>query len=134
LQEEELVENQVITFAHGDGLICIRNRGGKIIAHADKCAHGRGTLSKGDIEDLGECEGGKRGPDGKIRGGQCIKCPRHIGKFGGGLFFNLEDGSSYVKALTAYYTEEYKIDIYNTKVENGGIYVSKAPKNGAKAP
>ena len=82
---------------------------------------------------MGECEGGKRGDDGKIRGGLCVKCPRHIGKFGGGLYFNMEDGSSYVKTLTAYYTEEYKIDIYNTKVEDGGIYVSNVPRKGSKA-
>ncbi len=133
MQEAELADNDVRTVSQGSTLICVRKRGGRLYAHADNCAHGRGSLSKGDIEDLGECEGGKRGSDGVIRGGACVRCPRHQGKFGGGLYFSMEDGASYVKNLTAHYTEDYRIDVYSTKVDGGAIYVSNAPKSGTKA-
>ena len=123
LQDTELPENGVRTISppNSAGVICVRRRGGRLFAHADKCAHGRGALSGGDIEELGECEGGRRGADGAIRGGLCVRCPRHQGKFGGGLYFSVEDGSSYVKALTAHYTEEYRIDVFGTKVGRGNM-------------
>ena len=48
---------------------------GKLHAIANRCPHKQAKLSMGDIEDLGA--------------GPAVRCPKHRGKFAGGLYFNL---------------------------------------------
>lgn len=57
----------------------------------DRCAHGRGSLAAGDIEDIE--------PSAVACGrlpakSACVRCPRHRSKFAGGLWYSLETGAS----------------------------------------
>eukprot|EP00854_Cymbomonas_tetramitiformis_P014790 gene14790-biopygen15242 len=85
----------VAVFRHSDG---------KLYALSDRCAHGSGQLSLGDMEDLGRCAMGTHKNGSKV-GGPCVRCPRHRSKMAGGLYFSLEDGRSFVLGPTMHYDE-----------------------------
>ncbi|KAK3276468.1 hypothetical protein CYMTET_15456 [Cymbomonas tetramitiformis] len=88
----------VAVFRHSDG---------KLYALSDRCAHGSGQLSLGDMEDLGRCAMGTHKNGSKV-GGPCVRCPRHRSKMAGGLYFSLEDGRSFVLGPTMHYDELFQ--------------------------
>eukprot|EP01139_Manchomonas_bermudensis_P026401 Amastigsp_a850235_7.p1 type:complete len:449 gc:universal Amastigsp_a850235_7:1416-70(-) len=119
---------QVVSF-EDLGTLAIFEVDGKYYAVDDKCCHGKGRLSGGDIEDLGStiCEGGKQ-PDGSRLGGLCIRCPKHHHKFGDrGLYFNLENGRSFVPKLTEHYKTSFAVRAFETLVSRGRVFVRATP-------
>jgi ferredoxin-NADP reductase/nitrite reductase/ring-hydroxylating ferredoxin subunit len=100
--------------------LCIVTYGGSVHALYDLCPHKQGAMHKGDItvEDAAQ--------------GLCVKCPRHRKKFNGGLNFRVDTGGGWARAPTLERVDpEWCLPVYDTRVEDGWVYVSAAPKIGA---
>jgi len=54
--------------------------------------------------------------DGSKVPGLCVRCPRHRMKFGGGLWFSLEDGRSFVRGQTAHWDPMLQTSVHLTEV------------------
>jgi NAD(P)H-flavin reductase/nitrite reductase/ring-hydroxylating ferredoxin subunit len=97
-------------------------------AISDVCAHKEASLHKGDIEDLPSCHLSSRDDKSKPPG-LCVKCPKHRKKFGGGLYFSLEDGASFIPGPSEKYTESFRVPVFDVQVRGDDVYVSRDPKN-----
>lgn len=65
----------------GSDVVIVRSQEGKVLAMSNRCPHKAASLHRsGDIEDMG----GEHG--------LCLRCPKHKGKFGGGLFVSFKTG------------------------------------------
>ncbi|KNC49295.1 NADH-cytochrome b5 reductase [Thecamonas trahens ATCC 50062] len=121
LPYRRLCRVETVVHAGGEPVLVVAVVDGVLYAIANKCAHGKGQLSLGDIEDLGElkCEGGAH-PDGSSRAGLCIRCPKHYNKFGKGLYFALADGRSFVPQRTRKYKDSYAVRAFHLVVRDDG--------------
>ena len=105
------------------GVAVFRHRG-RLYAVEDRCSHGAGRLSDGDIEDIDPAAvvcGSLPGSDTTA----CVRCPRHQAKFGGGLWYSLESGESLTKGRTSHHAPIYRVGSFACKEEGGRIYVSR---------
>ena len=103
------------------GVALFRHKG-QLYAVEDRCSHGSGSLSCGDIEDID--------PNAVACGSlptktACVRCPRHRGKFAGGLWYSLETGESITLGETSNYAPIYRVGAFSVKEEDGNVYVSK---------
>jgi ferredoxin-NADP reductase/nitrite reductase/ring-hydroxylating ferredoxin subunit len=115
----------VVVEGYGAGKmgIAVYLRDGRAYAVSNKCAHGKGQLACGDIEELSSCHFGAR-EDGSTRPGLVVACPKHREKFPGGLRFSLIDGSSFVVQPTDHYSPQMRLETFPVKVEGGRVFVS----------
>jgi len=118
----ELKENncKVVT-VNGDEVGVWRVKG-QVYAIGNRCSHKNAKLSLGDIEDIG--------------GGPAVKCPKHRGKFGGGLLFSLEDGHSFTPKPCSSHKACWAVKTYHVFEKHGVIYVregSPPPESTNKA-
>lgn len=75
------------------------------------CAHAKGELHLGDVEELG--------------GRLCVTCPRHRKKFPGGLSFDCVTGAARVKAEPlpeAKYNPEWAVRSFDSAVVAGWLF------------
>ena len=87
---------------------------GKLYATANRCSHKQAKLSLGDIEDLD---------------GPAVRCPKHRGKFAGGLYFSLEDGHSFTKRPCASHNSCWAVSAYRVwQGDNGQVMLWPQPK------
>jgi len=110
-----------------DGVAVFRHKG-KLYALEDKCSHGRGSLSEGDIEDIDP----KSVACGSLSGTTaCVRCPRHRQKFAGGLWYSMESGESLTLGQTPHHAAIYRVGTFAAKEEGGHVFVSKtaSPKS-----
>jgi nitrite reductase/ring-hydroxylating ferredoxin subunit len=103
------------------GIAVFRHRS-RLYAVEDRCSHGTGRLSHGDIEDIE--------PAAVVCGAlpattACVRCPRHQAKFGGGLWYSLESGLSLTKGQSSHHAPIYRVGSFACKEEGGRIYVSR---------
>lgn len=110
-------------FGAGKMGIAVYLRDGVAYAVSNKCAHGKGQLACGDIEELSTCHFGSR-EDGSSRPGLVVACPKHREKFPGGLRFSLVDGSAFVVEPTDHYSPQLRLETFPVKVEDGRVFVS----------
>ena len=99
-----------------------------LYAIRNKCAHGKGKLGDGDIEDLSTvpCESGSAP---FLAPGIALKCPKHRKKFGGGLYFDAVTGESWVPVLTSKFKPSYVVDAYHVKIDAESDMVVVAQKS-----
>ncbi len=90
---DDVGNNQLFSFIHGERKILLVNHGGKIRAVDLICTHAEADLSSGFLNDEG------------------IRCPLHLS------VFNLENG--HPQNLPA----EVPLCVYNVKIDDGWIYV-----------
>jgi nitrite reductase/ring-hydroxylating ferredoxin subunit len=84
--------------------IAVANAGDRFYAFSDECTHDGGPLSEGDLE------------------GEIVTCPWHFSRF------NIRTG-----AIVDSPAEEV-IEVYEVKVEDGGVYVGGAKGPGEHPP
>jgi len=85
----------------------------------------------GDIEDIDPktvCHGG---PLKKKTA--CVRCPRHIAKFGGGLWYSLESGTSMTLGESSHHSPIYRVGTFEVKEEAGQVFVSSNATNSNPA-
>jgi nitrite reductase/ring-hydroxylating ferredoxin subunit len=63
----------------------------------------------------------------------CVRCPRHIAKFGGGLWYNLESGASMTLGESSHHSPMYRVGTFEVKEEAGQILVSSNASNSSPA-
>lgn len=119
----ELLERQCEVVWLGGEEVGVWRVQGALHAIGNRCSHKNAKLSLGDIEDLG----------GKNQLG--VKCPKHRGKFGGGLLFSLTDGHSFTPAPRPCSSHKacWAVKPYHAwEARDGTVYVSETPPT--KAP
>jgi 3-phenylpropionate/trans-cinnamate dioxygenase ferredoxin component len=84
--------------------IVVANVGGDFCAFNDECTHDGGPLSEGDLD------------------GEIVTCPWHFSRF------NVRTG----EVVTS--PAEEAISVYETKVEDGGVYVGTVKGPGQHPP
>jgi ferredoxin-NADP reductase/nitrite reductase/ring-hydroxylating ferredoxin subunit len=116
------------------GNIAVFLKGGAYFAVANKCAHGKGMMSLGDIEELSPCLYGSNGAScGPVD--LAVICPKHRNKFPGGLKFDLRTGLSFVSQPSDYYSPSFRLATYPTKTDGQGrVWVSTQPTPGSEGP
>lgn len=129
-------ESMLVKIPNAGKVAVFRHASGDFYALNDKCAHGKGQLSQGDIEDLGRCAMGTH-VDGSSIGGPCVRCPKHRSKMAGGLYFSLQDGRSFVKGHTKHYRERFQVAAFEVQVIKEGavekVYVSMVPTEATRS-
>ena len=96
---EEIPSGRIKLVDLGGVRIAVANAAGTFYAFSDECTHDGGPLSEGELE------------------GECVTCPWHFSRF------NIRTGEVVDSPA------EEEIPVYETKVEDGGVFVG-----GAKGP
>lgn len=92
-------------------LVVVREASGALHVMHGLCAHKKGELHLGDLEEIG--------------GRLCLTCPRHRKKFPGGLSFDVCSGAAVVKAEPlpeACYDARWKVGVRETVVREGWVF------------
>ncbi|CAE7927349.1 CBR1 [Symbiodinium sp. KB8] len=101
-------------------IVLIRHAG-RLLAMSNRCPHKDASLHRsGDIEDLG----------GDL--GLCLRCPKHKGKFGGGLYVSFTTGKCATKSPCSRSGKvaKWTVPVYETKEEGGVVFIRQAAEHG----
>ena len=66
-------------------------------------------------------------------GGLCVQCPKHQRKFPGGLYFNLDNGRSFVKEEARKYKDKWEVTTFRVKVRGGRVWVAPPSASSSSA-
>jgi len=111
------------TLRDNTDLVLVRDRSGQILAMSNRCPHKDASLHRsGDIEDMG----------GEL--GLCLRCPKHRGKFGGGLYVSFATGkcTTHTPCSTSDRVARWEVPVFDVKEEDGAVSVR--PRTGATPP
>jgi len=112
------VQSKAFQLKTGATCVVWKHPSGTYYAIDNFCAHSRGQLVLGDIEDIGD----EKAP--------CARCPKHRKKFCGGLYFNMETGQALTKSYTPKLDPTWKISTFQLEIKDNKIFVLQEPKNG----
>eukprot|EP01006_Ploeotia_vitrea_P052957 TRINITY_DN67743_c8_g1_i1.p1 TRINITY_DN67743_c8_g1~~TRINITY_DN67743_c8_g1_i1.p1 ORF type:complete len:499 (-),score=50.53 TRINITY_DN67743_c8_g1_i1:90-1586(-) len=108
-----------VSLPNDSGDVCLIHHKDQYYAVDDLCPHKDASLSRGDIEDIGD--------------NLCVRCPKHRKKFAGGLYMSLNTGQAHVKSPCAKFKDHWKVKTYPVQEKDGAVYLGLPKAEGAAA-
>lgn len=107
---------------NGRDIVLVRDATSLILAMDNRCPHKAASLHRsGDIEDLGD------------ELGLCLRCPKHKGKFGGGLMVSFKTGKCVTRSPCSRSKKvaEWSVQPFETKEVDNHVFIRIKPNKAS---